>query len=114
MFKKKNPYILSKIWAMHDSCSICGQHYQLEPSFFYGAMYVNYGITVGIAVSVFGAMHLVGVEWEFMHYIIAIIGAIILAAPITFRLGRMVWINIFVGYKPEFKSIQDDEYRKSH
>ena len=114
MFVKKNPYVLNKIWTMHDACSECGQHYQLEPSFYYGAMYVNYGITVAISVSVFVAMYVLGNEWEFMQYIIAIIGAIILSAPLTFRLGRMIWINMFVGYKPEWKSKQIDENKKSH
>jgi hypothetical protein len=35
---------------MHDNCSHCGLKYQIEPSFFYGAMYVSYGLNVaGIA-----------------------------------------------------------------
>ena len=99
---------------MHDSCSECGQHYQLEPSFYYGAMYVNYGITVAIAVSVFVAMYVLQYEWEFMHYITAIIGAIILSAPITFRLGRMIWINMFIGYKPNLETKPSVENKKSH
>jgi uncharacterized protein (DUF983 family) len=99
---------------MHDSCSNCGQHYQIEPSFFYGAMYVNYGITVGIAITVFVAMYVLGSDWQMLHYIIAIIGSLILSAPITFRLGRMIWINLFIGYKPDWKSIKKGEHSKSH
>jgi uncharacterized protein (DUF983 family) len=114
MFVRNNPYVLNKIWTMHDACSKCGQHYQLEPSFYYGAMYVNYGITVAIAVSVFVAMYGLGNEWEFMHYILAIISAIILSAPLTFRLGRMVWINMFVGYKPDLQAKPNSENKKSH
>ncbi len=99
---------------MHDDCSECGQHYQLEPSFYFGAMYVNYGITVAIAVAVFVAMYVVGNEEGFMHYIIAIISAIILSAPLTFRLGRMIWINMFVGYKPNWQFKTNIANKKSH
>ena len=100
MFEKRNPYILKNIWDMHDGCSNCGQRYQLEPSFFYGAMYVNYGITIGIALTIAAIMMISG-SWEKWRYLAAISAGIIGLAPITFRIGRMVWINMFVGYKPD-------------
>ncbi|MDB9701241.1 DUF983 domain-containing protein [Salibacteraceae bacterium] len=100
MFEKRNPYILKNIWDMRDGCSNCGQRYQLEPSFFYGAMYVNYGITIGIALAIAAIMMISG-SWEKWHYLAAISAGIIGLAPITFRIGRMVWINMFVGYKPD-------------
>jgi uncharacterized protein (DUF983 family) len=101
LFINRNPYVLNKIWEMPNSCSVCGQIYQLEPSFFYGAMYVNYGLTVAIGVAVFVGMSLLGDEWSLEAYLIGIIGSIILAAPITFRLGRAIWINMFISYDPK-------------
>lgn len=103
MFVVKNPYVLNQIWDMHDGCAACGQRYQLEPSFFYGAMYVNYGLTIAIAVAIAAVMMLLG-DWEKWHYLAAISGGIIGLAPITFRLGRMVWINLFVAYDPKVKN----------
>ena len=38
---------------MNDYCSSCGLKYKIEPSFFYGAMYVSYGLTVAIGVAAF-------------------------------------------------------------
>lgn len=114
LFVKQNPYVLNKIWDMHDSCKHCGQHYQLEPSFFYGAMYVNYGITVAIAIGVFIAMYVLEKEWKMIDYIFGIIGALILSAPITFRLGRMIWINMFVSYDPNWRHSKPNASNKPH
>jgi len=88
---------------MHDSCSECGQIYQLEPSFFYGAMYVNYALTVAWTVATFVAMYVIDLGWETMDYVIGMIGVLLLTAPLTFRLGRMIWINIFVKYDSSAK-----------
>ena len=98
LFEDRNPYHLSKIFAMPNECSECGQVYQLEPSFYYGAMYVNYGLTVGLGIAVFLIMALIG-DWELHEYLIAIIAALVVTTPFTFRLGRAVWINMFVKYK---------------
>ena len=43
----------TKVTKIYDNCTKCNLKYMLEPSFFYGAMYINYGITVAISVIVF-------------------------------------------------------------
>lgn len=101
MFDSANPYNLPKLMKMKDKCALCGYVYEMEPSFFYGAMYVNYAITVAISVSIFVAMYVLGTELEMKHYLIGIIGGLFLSAPLTYRLGRMIWINMFVSYKRE-------------
>lgn len=85
---------------MPAKCENCGQPYQLEPSFFYGAMYVNYGLTVAIGVMVFVAMSLLKSDWMLYEYLIGIVCFIIALAPITFRLGRSIWIHLFVKHEP--------------
>ena len=39
MYLDKNPFHLMNTLKMHENCSHCGLKYQIEPSFFYGAMY---------------------------------------------------------------------------
>ena len=53
MYCDKNPLHFSKILKMNEKCSHCGLKYQIEPSFFYGAMYVSYALNVAISVAVF-------------------------------------------------------------
>ena len=38
---------------MHDHCRSCGFKYKIEPSFFFGAMYVSYAVNVAIGVAAF-------------------------------------------------------------
>ena len=83
---------------MHESCANCGLKYEREPSFFYGAMYVNYGFTVAIAVAwmVINALFL---HWEILHLLIGLGASLLILMPVLFRISRVTWLNLFVGYK---------------
>ena len=72
----------------------------LEPSFYFGAMYVNYGITVAISIIVFLIAKL-GFDLNLLHSFLIIIGALLILAPINLRLARILWINMFVNYENE-------------
>lgn len=97
MFKNKNPYILSQVFDMHETCSHCHTKYKIEPSFFYGAMYVSYGIGVAFAVAAFVISY--GVFNAGINVIFAsIIGTLIVFMPIIMRLSRNIWINFFINY----------------
>jgi hypothetical protein len=72
----------------------------IEPSFFYGAMYINYGITVGISVAVFVIAKL-GFELDLLQSFLMVLAALIVLAPINLRLARILWINMFVNFKEE-------------
>lgn len=97
MYEDKNPYHLSKLYDMHETCSHCGLQYQIEPSFFYGAMYVSYGLTVAIGVAAF-IITKVFLGLSLVEAFIAIIIALIVLTPVTARLSRNIYINIFVHY----------------
>ena len=64
MYLDKNPLHFSKILKMHENCSHCGLKYQIEPSFFYGAMYVSYGLNVALGVAAFVISYLI-IQFEF-------------------------------------------------
>lgn len=87
----------TKITKLHDNCPKCNLKYMMEPSFFYGAMYVNYGITVGISIVTFLISKLV-FDLTLLQSFAAIIAALLILAPINLRLARILWINMFVSY----------------
>ena len=97
MYVDQNPYNLKNIYKMHDNCSHCGLHYQIEPSFFYGAMYVSYGLTVGIGIAAFIISKVI-IGLSLLHSFIAIIASLIALMPVTARLARNIYINIFVHF----------------
>lgn len=98
MYKERNPYILPRIFHMHERCSHCGTKYKMEPSFFYGAMYVSYAVGVGFAMAAFLITHFFlggGLLTSFW----VIIGTLILFMPLIMRLSRNIWINFFLHYQ---------------
>ncbi|AQS94937.1 DUF983 domain-containing protein [Polaribacter sp. BM10] len=101
-FKYKFTFNPSKITQLHDNCPSCNLKYMMEPSFFYGAMYVNYGITVALSVATFLISSLV-FNLGLLQSFAAIIITLILLAPVNLRLSRILWINMFVSYDPKTK-----------
>src|SRR5690606_37456185 len=53
MYKNNNPYAITEVLDMHETCSNCGTKYKIEPSFFYGAMYVSYAVGIAFATAAF-------------------------------------------------------------
>ena len=53
MYTSSNLYNPSKTQEMHERCSHCNTKYKIEPSFFYGSMYVSYGVGIAIAMVAF-------------------------------------------------------------
>ena len=98
MYVEKNPYKLGKIYDMHERCSNCGTKYKIEPSFFYGAMYVSYALGVAFSVATFIITHFF-IGFGLFASFISIIVVLILLMPIIMRLSRNIWINFFLSYK---------------
>ncbi|MDF4203782.1 DUF983 domain-containing protein [Maribacter sp. SA7] len=97
MYLDKNPYHMGKIFKMHERCSHCDLKYKIEPSFFYGAMYVSYGVGIAFAVAAFVIANLfIGADLK--ETFIAIIITLVVFMPIIMRLSRNIWINMFVKY----------------
>lgn len=99
MYVTKNPYILSETFKMHERCSHCNFKYQIEPSFFYGSMYVSYGVGIAFAVAAFVISFLI-LGSSLIVAFIAIVGTMIAFMPIIMRLSRNIWINLFVHFDP--------------
>ncbi len=102
MYVDQNLLHLSKIIKMHERCSHCGLKYQIEPSFFYGAMYVGYGLNVAVGIGTFLISYFF--SSSLIVAFIAIIAAILLLFPIVMRLSRSIYINMFVDYDKGFKA----------
>ena len=100
MYSDKNPLHLTNVLKMNENCSHCGFKYQIEPSFFYGAMYVSYGLNVAVGIAAFIVSFVffgANIEQSF----IAIVITLILLFPFVLRLSRNLYINMFVSYDPE-------------
>lgn len=97
MYEDSNPYNITKLFSMHERCSNCNTKYKIEPSFFYGAMYVSYAVGIAFGVAAFVISYLF-LGSTLKTAFIAIVGALILFYPVIVRLSRNIWINIFMSY----------------
>lgn len=100
VFAEKNPYKIGSLFKMHDTCPHCGFRFEIEPSFFYGAMYVSYGYSVALFVATYIIMNLI-YEPEITDIIITLAIVVVVLAPLVLRLSRITWLNLFVKYDPE-------------
>ena len=102
MYLDKNPLHFSKLLKMNEKCSHCGLKYQIEPSFFYGAMYVSYGLNVALGVAAFVISYLI-FNSSIKTAFIAIIISNVVLFPFVLRWSRNIYINMFISFDKKFK-----------
>jgi uncharacterized protein (DUF983 family) len=97
MYTNSNPYNISETLDMHERCSHCNIKFKLEPFFFYGAMYVSYGVGVAIATITFVLVYL-GLHFSIFASFMSLIATLVLLFPMIARISRNIWINMFLKY----------------
>ena len=102
MYLDSNFLHITKLLKMREKCSHCGLKYQMEPSFFYGAMYVSYGLNVAIGILAF-IISFVFFKTTITQSLLAIFAALIILYPFVMRLSRSIYINMFVSYDKRFE-----------
>jgi uncharacterized protein (DUF983 family) len=100
MYADRKWFALTDILKMNESCSHCKLKYQIEPSFFFGAMYVSYALNVMLIVATFIIAYL-GFQAGITTIFVSVILVLILFFPIIIRLSRNIYINFFVNYNPD-------------
>jgi rRNA maturation protein Nop10 len=97
LFLDKNPYHLKKVYDMPDNCPVCGQSNLPEVGFWWGSMYISYGLSVGLSVAT------VLFLWLVMHWPDwAVLGTnalfMLVLLPVAFRYARSIWFHMFVRF----------------
>jgi len=91
---------------MNDHCSNCGMKFEVEPGYFYAAMYVSYALNVAqIVITAILTYYLSGKSESPMLYIGVIFSVIFLLAPFNYRYSRVIllhWLSPKVKYNPEY------------
>lgn len=92
-------YRIFKFHQMHDHCPHCGLHYEVEPGFFFGAMYVSYALSVGIFLTTAFLVTMLMEEPSIKTYIIFVVVVALVLYPINFRYSRILFAHAFGGIK---------------
>ena len=99
MYKDDNPYHVSQLFDMHERCSNCHTKYKMEPSFFFGAMYVSYGVGIAFAVPAFVIPYFF-LNVSLLNTFFIIVATLFVFLPLIVRLSRNIWVNFFFKYNP--------------
>lgn len=96
------------IQRTNEFCPHCGVRFEVEPGYFYAAMYVSYAMNVaemvglGIATSVIS-----GGSESARLYIIALLLGILLFAPFNYRYSRVIllhWMSPKLKYDSHYET----------
>jgi len=86
-----------RAYEMHKDCAVCGLHFEVEPGFFWGAMYISYAFGVAISVVAGVITSVVLQDPEIWVYIAAVITPLILLSPQSMRYSRVLMLYLFGG-----------------
>ena len=107
MFKNRNPLVLKETMKMNETCSVCGQHFDIEVGFYYGSSYVSYALSIAISAATFIAWWVLlgfSLDDNRVFYWLAVNAIILIVSqPVLMRLARTLWLALFVRYDPNWK-----------
>lgn len=98
LFVRKNPYAFRDSLKMPDFCRVCGQDFKIEPGFYIGALWTSFPIVI-LIMALFSILLLVMLGISLEWFFVAITTSLLALQPLIIRLGRSIWIHIFVGFK---------------
>jgi Protein of unknown function (DUF983) len=87
---------------MHDECPACGLHFNREPGYFLGAMYISYGLGIAVIVG-FGAVLWWLTNWRLNKIALWAIVLFLPFTPMLTFLSRVLWIWLDQSVDPELK-----------
>lgn len=85
---------------MKNKCEKCGEDFQREVGFYYGAMYVSYALTVAYGLIVYAITNLL-LNFSIWQFILTFSVLQVILLPLLYRYSRMIWLNFFVHYKKD-------------
>jgi uncharacterized protein (DUF983 family) len=94
---------------MHNACPHCGFHFEIEPGYFYVAMFVSYAMNVAEMVTLAVATYVLTGNMESPWlYISILLSVALILAPFNFRYSRVIllyWLTPGLHYDPNRRKI---------
>ncbi|WP_169684495.1 DUF983 domain-containing protein [Marinigracilibium pacificum] len=83
---------------MHDKCSCCGQSFEVEPGFYFGAMYISYAFIVALFVATSLILRVL-FDPSLIYYLITLPIVSVILMPLIFRFSRTLYLYLVGGIK---------------
>lgn len=85
---------------MNKRCPHCNLKFEREVGYFYGAMYVSYGLQTAL-ISVLYTLNMFWWNLAPLTLVFIILGLVFSLFPVTFRWSRIIWISSFTKFNKE-------------
>ena len=94
VFSGKGDILRRKMPVMHEDCPHCRYHFEKEPGFFVGAMYVSYALTLAESFTIYFLIrYFTTAPAILLLIIVSVVGPLTL---INFRYSRILWMYAFI------------------
>lgn len=93
VYKKKLNFF--QLPVMNERCDICNYHFDREPGYFLGAMYISYGLAVLQSISTFLLLYFFFPNVPTIWVVLIIVAVVCIFSLKNYKLSRIIYIHIF-------------------
>ncbi|WP_028297500.1 hypothetical protein [Olivibacter sitiensis] len=97
----------------NEVCAYCGLQFEIEPGYFYAAMYVSYAMSVAEVVGGGALIYFLTRSESPTLYAIALFVIIIASSPINYRYSRLILLY-YLTPRLKYDSKYQDLYEQRH
>ena len=90
---------ITKFMDMPAECPVCGQTYEPEPGFYYGAMYISFGFALATFAVVGVLLYYFFGDPATWVYVVVVAIITLLSTPLVFRYSRALMLYLFGGVR---------------
>ncbi|OUJ71967.1 DUF983 domain-containing protein [Hymenobacter crusticola] len=97
---------LAHFTDMPERCPVCGLVYEIEPGFYWGAMYISFAFGTGIMLVVGVLLFYLAGDPATWVYVTCVSIGVLLTCTLSLRYSRTIMLYLFGGvrYNPEWAS----------
>lgn len=93
VYQKKKRFL--ELPVMKDDCEVCHYHFDREPGYFLGAMYISYGLAVFQGIITFLLLYTLFPNISTIWIPLIILSVITAFSMKNYKLSRIIYIHIF-------------------
>ncbi|MES2565880.1 MAG: DUF983 domain-containing protein [Bacteroidota bacterium] len=93
VYEKKKKFF--ELPVMKVKCDLCHYHFDREPGYFLGAMYISYGLAVFQGILTFLFLHFLFPGIPTIAVVLIILAVICLLSMKNYKLSRVIYMHIF-------------------
>ena len=91
------PLLYKKFGKMPVLCPVCGHRFEREPGFFFGAMYISYGLSIGVIAACSVALYYLGGNPSAVTYLTTSLLVLTLLFALIFQHSRSIYLYLIAG-----------------